>query len=239
VVVGAHLDTVLDSPGADDNASGVAALLEVGRLLGALTEPPDVTLMVFDAEEVGLIGSRQAVRRLARSHQVRGMICLESVGFFSSSPGGQLLPPGAAFAFPAAVAEVRATDHRGDFTLVIHRESSRRAAETFSGAAAAAPVALRSVLLCDPRPDGPLGAIVGLAVPALNHLGRSDHAPFWNHGIPALMLTSTCNVRNDHYHRPSDLPETLDYERLASLATATAVTALTWSQAPMGRPGRA
>ncbi|MGW0962934.1 M28 family peptidase [Streptomyces gelaticus] len=70
VVVGAHLDTVADSPGADHNASGVAALLEVARLLGGLPQPSAVTPMFFDVEELGMIGSRVAARRLRRTQQV-------------------------------------------------------------------------------------------------------------------------------------------------------------------------
>jgi Zn-dependent M28 family amino/carboxypeptidase len=70
--------------------------------------------------------------------------------------------------------------------------------------------------------------LIGLAVPPANHLGRSDHASFWNQRIPALMLTSTANFRNPHYHRSTDTPETLDYQRLAAVTLATAATAAQW-----------
>jgi Zn-dependent M28 family amino/carboxypeptidase len=229
VVVGAHLDTVVDSPGADDNASGVAVVLETARLLARLPQPPDVTLLLFDMEEVGLIGSREAVRQLLRTRRVAGMICLESVGYFSSALGSQRLPLGSGLAFPAATDAVNEGHHRGDFTLVVHRESSRPAAEAWARAAAGASPSLPAILLRDPRPDGPLGVAVGLALPVLTHLSRSDHAPFWNHGIPSLMLTGTANFRNTHYHRSTDTPDTLDYDRLAAVATATAATAAGWS----------
>ncbi|WP_046730224.1 M28 family peptidase [Streptomyces humi] len=229
VVVGAHLDSVSGSPGADDNASGVAVVLETARLLAGAPVPPRVVLAVFDMEELGLIGARQAARELGRGPEVRGMICLESVGYFSDAPGTQRLPVGFERFFPEASAATRAGGHRGDFTLVVHRRSSAAAAGTWQRAAAAAPTALPALLLRDPRPDGPLGLLIGLAVPPANHLGRSDHAPFWNRGIPALMLTDTANFRNPHYHRPSDVPDTLDYARLASVAAATAVTAVSWS----------
>ncbi|WP_446039234.1 M28 family peptidase [Streptomyces sp. SID1121] len=235
VVVGAHLDTVLDSPGADDNASGVAVVLETARVLARLPQPPDVTLMLFDMEETGLIGSREAVRQLVGTRRVAGMICLESVGYFSSALGSQRLPPGAGLAFPAAAEAIAEGHHRGDFTLVVHRTSSRPAAEAWARAAAEASPSLPSVLLRDPRPDGRFGAAAGLALPVLNNLSRSDHAPFWNHRIPALMLTGTANFRNTHYHRPTDTPDTLDYERLAAVATATAATAAAWpGEAPAG-----
>ncbi|MFI6108064.1 M28 family peptidase [Streptomyces sp. NPDC051310] len=236
VVVGAHLDTVDASPGADDNASGVAALLETARLLAGLPRPPAVTLAVLDMEELGLIGARYAARRLRRGRQAVGMICLESVGCFSTEPGSQLMPMGFEAAFPEVAAEVRSTGRRGDFTLVVHRRATDGAASLWRRAAHATDPPLRCVTLRDPRPHGPLGALAGLAVPPLAHLDRSDHAAFWNAGIPALMLTSTANFRNPHYHQPTDTPETLDYERLTAVALATAATAVTWSAPARERP---
>ncbi|WP_399895960.1 M28 family peptidase [Streptomyces sp. BBFR51] len=228
VVVGAHLDSVSGSPGADDNASGVAVVLETARLLSALPASPPVTLAVFDMEELGLIGARHAAGELGRGRRVQGMICLESVGYFTDEPGTQRLPAGFARAFPEAAATTRAHGYRGDFTLVVHRRSSAAAAEVWQRAAAAASPALPGLLLRDPRPDGPAGLLIGLAVPPVNHLGRSDHAPFWNRRIPALMLTDTANFRNPHYHRPTDVPGTLDFERLAAVTAATVTTAVSW-----------
>ena len=92
VVVGAHLDTVRHSPGADDNASGVAALLEIARLLAQLDRPPAVVLAVFDLEELGLVGASVAARRLLRAGPLAGMIGLESVGYYSTAPASQRLP---------------------------------------------------------------------------------------------------------------------------------------------------
>ncbi|MFJ5263822.1 M28 family peptidase [Streptomyces sp. NPDC088387] len=231
VLVGAHLDSVSGSPGADDNASGVAVVLEAARLLARLPVPPAVTLALFDMEELGLIGARHAARQLAAAGRVSGMLCLESVGYFLDEPGTQRLPAGFARAFPDAAAATRANDFRGDFTLVVHRRSSAAAAGIWQRAAAATSAALPSILLRDPRPDGPLGMLIGLAVPPVNHLGRSDHAPFWNHRIPALMVTDTANFRNPHYHQPTDVVDTLDFRRLAAVAAATAVAAVNWPAA--------
>ena len=227
VVVGAHLDTVRDSPGADDNASGVAALLEIARLLGALHQPPAVVLAVFDLEELGLVGASYLARRMAAAGQVTGMIGLESVGYYSAEPGSQRLPLGAGLAFPAAAARVAEADGRGDFTLVVHRRTSTSAAWRWE--AAAAELGHRAVLLRDPRRDGLAGALSTVVLPQGLHLGRSDHAAFWRRGVPAMMLTDTASFRNPHYHRPSDLPATVDYGRLAAVAEATAVTAVGWS----------
>ncbi|CCK24633.1 hypothetical protein BN159_0254 [Streptomyces davaonensis JCM 4913] len=114
---------------------------------------------------------------------------------------------------------------------MVHRRSSAAAAEVWKRAAAAASPAVPGLLLRDPRPDGLLGLLAGLAVPPAKHLGRSDHGAFWNRGIPALMLTVTANFRNPHYHRSTDLPGTLDYERLAAVTEATATTAAWWAEA--------
>jgi Zn-dependent M28 family amino/carboxypeptidase len=184
--------------------------------------------MVFDHEETGLAGSSVAARRLVRARPVAGMVCLESVGYFNTAPGSQRLPRGARFALPAAVAELERGGCRGDFTLVVHRRSSRAAARVWRDAAGAAAPPLPAVLLTDPRADGRIGAALGYAVPVLYNLSRSDHAPFWTRHVPALLLTGTADFRNAHYHRPTDLPQTLDYGRLAADASATAATAVNW-----------
>ncbi len=230
VLIGAHLDTVDTSPGADDNASGVAALLEIARLLGPMPGPPRVTLAVFDMEELGLIGARVAAQALRR--RVTGMICLESVGYFATEPGTQRLPAGAGLVFGKAVRSIRDGGSRGDFTVVAHRRSSRDAALLWQDAAATTDVGLGGLLVRDPRPDGVLGMLAGVLVPAANNLGRSDHAPFWNRRVPAMMLTGTANFRNRHYHQPTDTPDTLDYERLTAVSVATAATGLRWPPSP-------
>ncbi|MFD8818466.1 M28 family peptidase, partial [Streptomyces sp. NPDC059627] len=119
-----------------------------------------------------------------------------------------------------------------DFALVVHRKSSAAAAGVWQRAAAASSAGLPSLLLRDPRPDGVVGLLAGLALPPAGHLGRSDHAPFWNRRVPALMVTDTANFRNPHYHRPTDVADTLDYRRLAAVASATAVTAVHWPAVP-------
>ncbi|MGW2201584.1 M28 family peptidase [Streptomyces sp. NPDC001774] len=238
VLVGAHLDTVAGSPGADDNASGVAALLEVARLLGGLSRPPAVRLAFFDMEELGFVGARVAARAAGPGGRPAGMLCLESVGCFDTAPGTQTVPPGFGTVFPGASGAVHAAGRRGDFVLVVHRRSSQTAAGLWRLAAAAADPPLPAVTLRDPRPDGPLGALAGLAVPPVNHLGRSDHAAFWNAGIPAVLLTGTANFRNPRYHRPTDTPDTVDHERLTAVAVATAATAALWCPPGPSHPRR-
>lgn len=139
-----------------------------------------------------------------------------------------------ALAFPAAAAAVRQRENRGDFAVVVHRKSSAAVAAAWS--AAADSTGLPVVPLRDPRPDRRLGAAVGLLVPVLNHLGRSDHASFWRLSVPALMITDSANFRNRHYHRPSDQPDTVDYARMAAVTAATAATTLVWSRLTGAEP---
>ncbi len=232
VVVAAHLDTVRNSPGADDNASGVACVLEIARLLDRLERPPPVVLAVLDLEELGLVGASRAARRLTARGPLAGMIGLESVGYYSAERDSQRLPVGAAQAFRSAAGAVRDGGGRGDFTLVVHRRTSTAAAWAWE--TAATQLDHRAVLLQDPRLDGLRGTLSTPFLPQSWHLGRSDHAAFWRHGVPAMMLTDTASFRNPHYHRPTDLPATLDYDRLCAVAVATALTAATWP--PPARP---
>jgi Zn-dependent M28 family amino/carboxypeptidase len=227
VVVGAHLDTVRHSPGADDNASGVAVVLELARLLDTLERPPAVILAVFDLEELGLVGAAATAKRLTAAGPLTGMIGLESVGYYSAKRDSQRLPVGAAQAFPSAALAVAEGAGRADFTLVVHRRTSNSPAWHWQ--AAAGELGHRAVLLRDPRRDGLVGILSTPVLPQTLHLGRSDHAAFWRRGVPAMMLTDTASFRNPHYHRPSDRPDTLDYDRLTAVTIATAATATAWA----------
>lgn len=226
-VVGAHLDTVLDSPGADDNASGVAAALELAR---QLAKPTSVLIAIFDLEEVGFVGSRALARRLAAERAATAMLCLESVGCYHDEPGSQQVPAGLRKLIAGQHAEEVIAQRRADFLAVVHRRSSRPLAERFCEAAAR--FELPTVRVRDPRPDGLPGLLTTAALPPLATLDRSDHLPFWRRGIPSLLLTDTANLRNHNYHRATDTPDTLDYPRLSRLVAA--LTELLDSPVPQG-----
>jgi hypothetical protein len=227
-IVGAHLDTVPGSPGADDNASAVAALLELALIL-----PEDrVRLVVFDEEETGLHGSR-ALARETLDTPPAAVVVLECVGYYTSAAGTQRLPPGAAWLYPEQHRRLRRSGWRGDWTLLAYRRSSQRLTRRFAeclvhlrgpdrvGPRAGGP----SVLLARDPLDLPLaGPLLRRYVPLIQHFARSDHKPFWEAGVPAIQVTDTADFRNPHYHLPSDTPETLDYERIADIVAATAVT---------------
>jgi Zn-dependent M28 family amino/carboxypeptidase len=201
VIVGAHYDTVQGSPGADDNASAVAALLELARAIEPVLHGPGpfqarLHLAAYDLEEYGMIGSHIHSGGLLRElATVRGMIALEMLGYADSRPGSQRLPPELAGIYPTV----------GNFIGVCGNEDS-------SALVVAVAEAMKEV--------------AGLPVEFLAVPGRgetlppvrlSDHSSFWDHGYPALMITDTAFLRNPHYHQASDTPETLDYAFLAKV----------------------
>ena len=197
VLVGAHYDSVLGSPGANDNASGVAALLALARrFAGKATgqtlrfvafvneEPP-----YFQTEEMGsLVYAKQCQ---ARGDRISAMISLETIGYFSDAPRSQVYPaPGLGFFYPTT----------GNFIGFVGNVSSRG-------------LVRRAVALF--REQGKLPA-QGAGLPAaIPGIGWSDQWSFWECGYPAIMVTDTAPFRYPHYHSRTDTPDKLDYDRFA------------------------
>lgn len=186
-LVAAHYDSVPFSPGADDNASAVAVLLEAAR--AAARAGANVGFVAFNAEEEGLMGSRDFVEKSSITPRV--VHVLEMVGYTDRRPGGQRRP----VYLPIRIPDV------GDFLGVIANSSSAAEVERVRAAARRLSVGPRLLTL-----DTRFGV-----ERLLFDLLRSDHVPFWKRGIPALMWTDTANFRNPNYHRGSDTPDTLDY----------------------------
>jgi Zn-dependent M28 family amino/carboxypeptidase len=204
IVVGAHYDVYRDLPGADDNASGVAALLGVARLLADRALGADVELVAYALEEAPFyrtddMGSVRHARALASSGvSVRAMFALEMVGYYADAPGSQ--------EYHDPSLRERFGD-RGNFLAVIGRPPERPVLHAIEPAMRAAS-------------DLPVWSLA--APPGTPAIDRSDHASFWNEGFRAVLVTDTAFLRNPHYHQASDLPATLDYERLAKAARAVA-----------------
>jgi hypothetical protein len=195
LVVGAHYDVYGNMPGADDNASGAAGLLEVGRLLGIHPPSIPVELVAFSTEEPPYyagpeMGSAVYARTLREvSTPIAGMICLEMIGYFTER---QPLPHWAlGLVYP----------REGDFIIVVGRWADRRLVRRVKAAINGA----GGVRACSYTGPVILGADL------------SDHRNFWNNDFTAVMITDTANIRNLNYHTPLDLPETLDYERMAGV----------------------
>jgi Zn-dependent M28 family amino/carboxypeptidase len=199
LVIGAHYDTVATTPGADDNASGVAGLLALAGLLAK--RPPARTLrfVAFALEEPPVYRTRQmASYRYAQSlkeagARVGGMICLEMIGCFSDREGSQRYPlPFMSLTFPKA----------GTFAAMVgNRKSAAFTRLAAAGFRAATDLPLHTL-------NAP-AVVVGIDF--------SDHWSFGKFGYPALMVTDTAFYRNRNYHGPGDLPDTLDYGRMAQV----------------------
>ena len=222
IVVLAHYDTVRDSPGADDNTAGVAALLELARLLAPYRFRHTIVLAVTDLEEVGFVGARAFAGRLVRRHRLLGVINFEAMAYTTSTPHSQVIPPGMDLLYRGQVARVRGRQSAGDFTAVIYNGRAARLAAAFAAGLRHTGGPEAPVLLRDPNDLPLVGRVLPRLVPVVRNFARSDHVVFWKVGVPAIQVTDTANFRNPHYHRPSDTPETLDYGRLAAIVVATA-----------------
>ena len=195
IVVGAHYDTVPGTPGADDNASGAAALIEIARLLRQHAFRHDVRFVLYANEEppyfqTDAMGSLVHARGLAREGvDVVAMISLESIGYCTTAAASQDYPPLFGAFYPDRGVFLAFAGNLGSRSLV------RRAVRAFRGHAT-----LPSEGIAAP------GFIVGV--------GWSDHWAYWEQGYPAVMVTDTAPFRNPGYHGPADTPETLDYEAM-------------------------
>lgn len=201
-ILGAHFDTVAGTPGADDNASGVAVLLEVASLASTLPPPLSWTFIGFTTEEppafaTPYMGSRvYAKRAKEQGHKIKGMLCLEMVGYYRHEPNSQPLP------FPLPFMGYPTT---GNFIGLVADRRSRpllAALEQSLQTGCALPTASIAI---------PLGGYL------LPESRLSDHANFWDQGYPAVMLTDTAFLRNPHYHGPGDVMATLDFDAMVEL----------------------
>ena len=195
IVVGAHYDTVPGSPGADDNASGVAVLIELARLV-----PSGVRFVAFANEEAPyFLGPEMGsfVYARERGAKVRAMFSLEMLGYFSDAPGSQNYPPPLSLFYPDRADFIAFIGDLGALGLVRRSIASFRKHAKFPSEGLAAP-----------------SFIPGIA--------WSDHWSFRKHGYPAVMITDTAFYRYPHYHRASDTPDKLDYERMARVTLGLA-----------------
>ena len=203
-VVGGHYDSQEDTPGADDNASGVAGLIELAYLVGGETGRSGPTLEFvaytleeppfFNTEEMGSFHHAGSLHE--RKIDVEGMIALEMIGYFSDEPNSQ--------SFPSDVFK-QLYPSQGNFIGVVGKmdqmEFTRRIKLGMQGAT-------------------PLPVCSLNAPEALPGISYSDHRNYWNFDYPAVMITDTAFFRNPYYHEKGDVPETLDYQRMAYVVVA-------------------
>lgn len=195
ILIGAHYDTVPGSPGADDNGTGVAVLLELASAIASQPIKYPVQLIAFDMEEYGYLGSDSYAAKLkAENRPLRLMISLEMLGYCDDTPGSQRYPTGLKYFYPncgnfiALIGNFKTIPDLINLGNSIHKSGSN--CEWL-------PVPYRGLIVPDTR--------------------RSDHSPFWDRGYPAIMVTDTANMRNPHYHQDSDKIETLNLDFLAGV----------------------
>ncbi len=210
VLVGAHFDSVPGTPGADDNASGIAGVLEAARLLAGKTFERTLELVGFNLEEpqgvTYRVGSR-AFAADARRRRVRytGALILEMIGYTDPAPRSQRVP---------ALLFWKRVPRTGTFLAATGDGQSAALLRTFAAASREAVPELDVVMFRTP--------FRGWLVP---HTRLSDNASFWDQGYPALMLTDTAFLRNPHYHTAGDRVATLDFEFMAKVTNAVVAAA--------------
>jgi Zn-dependent M28 family amino/carboxypeptidase len=207
VVIGAHYDAVDGSPGADDNASGVAALLAIARRTRDASPARTIRLIAFADEEPPIfmtarMGSYQYAKRAReRGERIVAMLSVESIGYYDSRQGSQNYPAPLSLIYPSTGDFIGFAGNLRSRALVKRCASAFRRHSDFPAEWAALPELIQEI-------------------------GWSDQWSFWRFEYPALMVTDTALFRNPHYHRPSDTPETLDYDRMARVVEGLAGVAL-------------
>lgn len=203
IIVGAHYDSVLGSPGANDNGSGVASLLEISRLLAGKKPARTVRLVAFTNEEPPFflrldMGSRvYASRSRGRKENIVGMLSLETMGYYSEAPNSQEYPFPFSFFYPHTANFIGFVGNIRSRHLVRLSLATFRNTTQFPSEGTAAP-----------------GWITGI--------GWSDHWSFWREGFRAIMVTDTAFFRYDPYHTLKDTAEKIDYDRLARVTKGLA-----------------
>lgn len=222
VLVGGHYDHIPDCSGADDNATGIAATLEVARILADIPTSRTLVIVCWDEEELGLIGSAaHAQAALDSGEQLTAVFSLDSIGAASSEPNSQVVPAGFDLLFPTQYAELEANEFRADFLLWVSDDTMGPLGEALDGFADS--IGLRTL-------GSPLDDALKTS-PALADLRRSDHASYWDRDIPAMFFNDTGEFRYSGYHcgEGDDTFDRLNLEfgvNVAKVAVATTGVAL-------------
>ena len=197
IVIGAHYDSCLIAPGANDNGTGTAAVLELARLLADVKTPDtQLILVLFVNEEPPYfksphMGSVHFARMLAdRKEPVAAMLSLETIGYFSDDPGSQKYPQPFGKALPST----------GNFVSFVATTGSRD---------------LQQRVMASFRATTKFPTVGGVAPGYIHGIDWSDHWSFVEAGFQAMMITDTAVFRYPHYHKATDTPDKVDYERLA------------------------
>jgi len=218
ILISAHFDAVPNSPGADDDGSGVAGLLEMARALSTTKHARTIRFALYNLEEIGLVGSTHHAQTIADDNtHIALMVSLEMLGFYSDAKGSQTNP------FPAfkGLGVPDTADFIGLGTILKYRPQVRALEKAMLAAEPRC-----KVFTLDHSPIAPPDLL------------RSDHAPFLARGMPGIIATDTANFRSPHYHKPTDTANTLDAQRfyLTVRALTGGVSALALPIDTAGKP---
>jgi hypothetical protein len=224
VIIGAHFDSVTNSPGADDNGTGTAATMELARIFQGMTLERSVRFVFFNCEEPGLIGSQRyafAVKKAmdAGEKRVVAMLSLEMLGYYCEEEGCQRspIPP---------IKGVREPPTVGNFLAIATTQKHNWLGELIE----------REWLLAQPEFKLARPTFIPDVPRTPPDLLRSDHAPFLFIGVPAAIIADTANFRSPHYHQPTDTIDTLNEAKFVSAVRGLAGVVLALSQADAGPP---
>ncbi len=199
IIIGAHYDSCDDTPGADDNASGVAGLIELARLIGKKQPDLEVELVAYTLEEPPFFGGNEmgsaihAASIAKEKDRIIGVIVLEMIGYFSDEPGSQ--------DYPSPLLKMYYPNEGNFITVVSKWNQGKWISQLKAGIKGTT--------------DLPVYSFRGPA--SLPGIDFSDHRNYWPHGIPAAMVTNTAFYRNKTYHTPNDTADKLDYDRMGKV----------------------
>jgi len=205
IELGAHYDT-RNGPGADDNCSGVAGVLEIARTLADVQTEKTIRFCFFDLEEWGLFGSRFHVSQIIKSKDdFDGIFVFEMIGYATNAPNTQTTPLRIPVIFdPPKV---------GNFIVVAGNFKSAGLGRMYESSID------KYVDNLEYFSANVIGGLIGDAA-------RSDHQPYWQNGMKGIMITDTANFRNPNYHQKTDTIETLNFDFMTKVVKATAATLL-------------
>jgi hypothetical protein len=214
-IIDGHYDSVASSPGADDNATAVAGVLEAVRVLSNYNFEHTIKFIGFDLEELDLNGSIAYVTNSVSTQEpIKGVVNLEMIGYYDNTPYSQSFPTIFQNAFPDAHVLLEADSFRGNFIINAGTTAFTEFQDSFYSAAQDYVPELKVInLIATNFVDLPNQALL-----------RSDHAPFWFFGRPAIMLTDGAEFRNPNYHTLNDVKETLNLNFMTNVVKASIAT---------------
>ncbi|MEO1054540.1 MAG: M28 family peptidase, partial [Bacteroidota bacterium] len=218
VIVSGHYDTVKDTPGADDNASGVAGLLEIARVISKYGFNYSMDFVAFDLEEENLLGSNLYVKSLwgNKNMWVKGIINMDMIGYYSDQPNSQTIPEGFESLFPDVVSQISESGYKANFIVETTNDFSKPLSDLFNASAKKYVPGLKTITLTAPD----FGS-------DMESLRQSDHVSFWDRGYQAISLGDGGSTRSPHYHTQGDTIDKIDFDKMADVVKAALATIVT------------